>query len=334
MADATNINEIVKSVPAESEKQIFSEVVTQAVKQIDDRTFEFTLASENINFNDMSKMDVQTRFASNAPVLINHDHNKIVGQWKNTRYEDGKWKSQAQLSVDDEDADWAHNLIKQGHLKAVSIGALPERDPVTKERIPVLMEASLVAVGLDKTALAEAQLQSLATSSEERTMSTENQQAETADEEKQDEDAQASDTREAPNEPAEEPETESTTQSVVTGSIPAEYQTLIQQQIKVGVKQEVAKASADIQQTLERVHQTIQNAKSLLPRGFDSSGMSERDVLLQVVSQFEDDAKDKDTSYLQGFTNAMILRRTPRRSVTQTAADASGQDSFDAIMGG
>ena len=73
-------------------------VVTQNIKSIDGDAyddgvgyeFDAILASENINFPDMSKMDV-SRFRQNAPLLVNHDQNKIVGQWKNIRYDAPNW---------------------------------------------------------------------------------------------------------------------------------------------------------------------------------------------------------------------------------------------------
>ena len=301
------MTDTVQSDQVNSEMHYIADLVTQAVKQIDERTFEFTLASENINFPDMSKMDVQTRFASNAPVLINHDHNKIVGQWHNTRYEDGKWKSQAKLSEGDATADWAHNLIKQNDLRAVSIGALRGRD-ADGNPIPILMEASLVAVGLDKSALAEAYLQSLEMNSEERTMATETQKPDT----------QGANMISLSQEQLDKMIKDAATQAATDASTSSAEQ--VAQRMKAE-RDEATKAMI-----------VAQSAKSLLPNDFDSTGKTVKDVLVQAVGNVVEDPDGKSEDYLQGVVDERVRRGIQPETQSSSSHNENTPSTFNQIL--
>ena len=261
-------------------------VVTQDIKSVDGGGYEFDaiLASENINFPDMSKMDV-SRFRQNAPLLINHDHNKVVGQWKNVRYDAPNWWGTMQFTPEDALADEWRNKVKHRTVRAVSIGALPARDREGNS-YPRLVEASLVAVGLDKTALLQAQLQTKGNNSEETAMTTDTQQ-----------------------------ETEAQAQAQV-----AETQSTHVMITQAQLDELVAKASNSTADQVEQriktaqaesltVQSIVQSAKSLLPNGFDATGKTVRDVLVQAVHKSVDDVEKKSDDYLQGAVDILVKHR-------------------------
>jgi HK97 family phage major capsid protein/HK97 family phage prohead protease len=108
-----------------------------------------------------------TEFRKNPIAFFNHDKNFPIGQWDNVRVEGGRLMGHLRLAAEGTSAriDEIVRLIRQGILKAVSVGFSPKAKEALKrsDGTPVpggirylsqeLLEASLVGVGGNANAL-------------------------------------------------------------------------------------------------------------------------------------------------------------------------------------
>jgi HK97 family phage major capsid protein/HK97 family phage prohead protease len=108
-----------------------------------------------------------TEFRKNPIAFFNHDKNFPIGQWDNVRVESGRLMGHLRLAAEGTSAriDEIVRLIRQGILKAVSVGFSPKAKEALKrsDGTPVpggirylsqeLLEASLVGVGGNANAL-------------------------------------------------------------------------------------------------------------------------------------------------------------------------------------
>jgi HK97 family phage prohead protease len=108
-----------------------------------------------------------TEFRKNPIAFFNHDKNFPVGTWDNIRVEGGRLMGHLRLAAEGTSAriDEIVRLIRQGILKAVSVGFAPKtKEPLKRsDGTPVpggihylrqeLLEASLVGVGGNANAL-------------------------------------------------------------------------------------------------------------------------------------------------------------------------------------
>jgi HK97 family phage prohead protease len=112
-------------------------------------------------FEDKDSVYVLDEFKKNAPVLYAHDHEKIIGQWKNVRRVGKQLVADFKLASTPL-AQMAKTLVDEGILRAVSIGFNPldyepldEKDPWGAWLIKSaeIMEASFVSVPANPRAL-------------------------------------------------------------------------------------------------------------------------------------------------------------------------------------
>lgn len=130
-------------------------------------TMEYILSDESVDrvgdVIEAKGWDLE-QFKQNPIALFGHDHSKIIGQWKDVRTEGGKLKGRLALAKEGTSplVDEVRSLIKQGILKAVSVGFKPlDAKPRKNQKgytftRASLHEVSLVAVPCNPNALAMA----------------------------------------------------------------------------------------------------------------------------------------------------------------------------------
>jgi HK97 family phage prohead protease len=144
------------------------EVVLKAGIQSADDPFEFVLSDETVDrVGDVIRADGWdlSDFRKNPIALFGHDHEKVIGTWKNVRVQGKQLLGKLNLAKEgtSELVDTVRSLVEQRILKAVSVGfRVLDYDPINKDEPwggwnitkALLMETSVVAVPANPNAIA------------------------------------------------------------------------------------------------------------------------------------------------------------------------------------
>lgn len=146
----------VINVIVDGETETISEVVSDMLEEVvteEEIAMDFILSTEDVNAFDMivatEGMDISMFNSDNSPALMNHNSDKVIGKWVNTRKEGTNVISTLDFDNDSYSQDMKNKVIK-GSLKKVSIGIDFKRDDleildnyVVRINKCVLREASL-----------------------------------------------------------------------------------------------------------------------------------------------------------------------------------------------
>ena len=102
---------------------------------------------------------------------------------------------------------------------------------------------------------------------------------------------------------------------------------------------DASKASADdVEKRIKSAQLEVANAQivaqraaSLLPNGFDATGKSVRDILVQAVGKSVDDVGDKSDDYLQGALHILVKHRATPTEQSATRNEFT-PTRFDQIL--
>jgi HK97 family phage prohead protease len=152
------------------EKRNAEELILKAGIQSSEDPFEFVLSDETVDrVGDIIRADGWdlASFKQNPIALFAHDHEKVIGVWKNVRVKGKQLLGKLELAAEgtSEFIDTTRRLMEQRILKAVSVGfRVKEYEPLDKNnpmggwdiKQALLMETSVVAVPANPNALSMA----------------------------------------------------------------------------------------------------------------------------------------------------------------------------------
>jgi HK97 family phage prohead protease len=152
------------------EKRNADSLILKAGTQSAADPFEFVLSDETVDrVGDVIRADGWdlASFKKNPIALFGHDHDKVIGVWKNVRVVGKQLMGKLELAAEgtSEFIDTTRRLIEQRILKAVSVGfRVKEYEPFDKGepwggwdiKEALLLETSVVAVPANPNALSMA----------------------------------------------------------------------------------------------------------------------------------------------------------------------------------
>lgn len=277
---------------------------------------------------DLSRMDVNSRYAANPVILFAHDHQIPIGKTIRGPYrEDGRWVAEFQFAENDPTAERLRNLYDQGILNAASIGFY-EIEEDSGVKYPLLVEWSLVVVGMDKLALAMRQLDNqivdlekqMNSSNESEVRDIEVSQEETSEIEEETIESQEEEEEvaEVEEEEEEEESSEETPEEEVAEDEVEEESSELSPDREQSADWITRDQAADMVKSALDREKLVTRTKDLLPGDFDPDQASTRELLVLAVGNEVSDIDQRSNDYLLGRVDAILERRS--RGITLNKA--------------